>query len=173
MLRSFLLSGVACGLLIGCAGTPDADIQINSPSQDVVAPQETSPPQIPLPPSPSAEEAKAYVEEAEKTLGDLSEFAARTAWVRANFITFDTEWLEARANAHATETSVKLAMGAARFNETDADPVTRRKLDLLRLSLVLPASQKKGPPKNWPLWRPSLIRPIPPPPLPSKTRPII
>jgi peptidyl-dipeptidase A len=144
MIRSLLLTTVACGLLVGCAGTPDSDIALQSPSQSVVteAPEETTPPIFPQ--RPSAEEAKSYVEEAEKTLGDLSEFAARTAWVRANFITFDTEWLEARANAHATETSVKLAMGAARFNETDADPVTRRKLNLLRLSLVLPAAQKEG-----------------------------
>src|SRR5690606_27080702 len=45
----------------------------------------------------TVEDAERFVERAETELADDAEFAARTFWVQSNFITFDTNWLAARA----------------------------------------------------------------------------
>ncbi|MDP1738608.1 MAG: M2 family metallopeptidase [Caulobacter sp.] len=95
-------------------------------------------------PVPSAAEAKAFVERAEADLARLSQYVNRASWVRATYITEDTQWLEAKAGAEITDLATKLAIEAARFDKTDADPVTRRKLDILKRALVAPAPQRPG-----------------------------
>ena len=54
----------------------------------------TSPPPAGAAP-PTAEEARAYVEAAERELGGASEEQARIAWIYATYITYDSEWLAA------------------------------------------------------------------------------
>jgi peptidyl-dipeptidase A len=93
---------------------------------------------------PTAAEAKAFVEQAESQLATMNEYAAKASWVRANFITEDTQWLEAKATAEQSELATKLAKQAARFNGVAVDPVTARKLKLLKLYLVLPAPDRPG-----------------------------
>jgi peptidyl-dipeptidase A len=95
-------------------------------------------------PAPSAAEAKAFVEQAETQLASMNEYAAKAAWVRANFITEDTQWLEAKATAQQSELATSLAKQAARFNGVTVDPVTARKLKLLKLYLVLPPPDRPG-----------------------------
>lgn len=92
----------------------------------------------------TAEGAAAFVAEAETRLADMFEYAGRIAWVRATNITFDTMWLEARANAELTEYQVQLANAAARFNDVDVPEDVRRKLNLLRGGIVLPAPSAPG-----------------------------
>ena len=92
----------------------------------------------------TAEQAQAYVEAAERELAERSEYEGRIAWVYNTYINFDTEWLLQRSDADATEARVRLASGAGRFANLDLPPDTRRKIDLLRLSLVLPAPQREG-----------------------------
>ena len=94
--------------------------------------------------APTAEGAAAFVADAEKQLADLFEYAARVQWVRATNITFDTMWLESKVNAEVTELQVKLAGEAARFNDVQVAPDVRRKLNLLRLGIVLPAPARAG-----------------------------
>ena len=88
---------------------------------------------------PTAEEAAAFVEAAEERLAEVSEEAARAAWVQANFITEDTEFLAALANERAIGAAMEYARGAARFNDLELGDDLRRKLDLLRLALTMPA----------------------------------
>lgn len=95
-------------------------------------------------PAPTAAEAKAFVEAAEAELDKVNAFAARAAWVRANFITEDTQWLEAKSSAEQNATVTRLATEAARFNGVATDPVTARKLKLLKLYLVSPAPNRPG-----------------------------
>nr|WP_041658441.1 M2 family metallopeptidase [Asticcacaulis excentricus] len=150
MMRRLLVSVagpalVAGVLLSGCATVPAAAPIADVPTTE--APQAPALTETPAPApaaAPTAADAKAYVEEAEKKLGDLGEYAARVQWVRATYITHDTMWLESKANAQLTEEGVKYAMGAAKFNDVAVDEVTRRKLNLLRLSLVLPAADRPG-----------------------------
>jgi len=94
--------------------------------------------------APTAAEAAAFVADAEKQLAEASEYAGRVAWVRATNITYDTMWLEAKANAEYTELSVKLANEAARFNDVDVPFDVRRKLNILTQGIVLPAPNKPG-----------------------------
>ncbi|ESQ81112.1 M2 family metallopeptidase [Asticcacaulis sp. YBE204] len=136
-----LISGV---LLSGCTSMPPEAL-----IKDIVPPAPKAPSltETPAPPpvvGPTAEDAKAYVEAAEAKLATMGEYAARVQWVRNTYITYDTMWLESKANADYTEANVKLAMGAAKFNDVQVDEVTRRKLNLLKLSLTLPAADKPG-----------------------------
>jgi peptidyl-dipeptidase A len=93
---------------------------------------------------PSAADAKAFVERAETEAAAMNELANRAQWVRANFITPDTEWLEAKVNGEQKELFVRLAKEAAKFNGVAVDPVTARKLMLLKLYLSLPAPDRPG-----------------------------
>jgi len=93
---------------------------------------------------PTAADAKAFVEQAETRLAAVNEYAARAQWVRANFITEDSQWLETKANAEQNQLVTNLALEAARFNGVQTDPVTARKLKLLKLYLVSPASTRPG-----------------------------
>ncbi|MBL0967488.1 MAG: M2 family metallopeptidase [Brevundimonas sp.] len=94
--------------------------------------------------APTAEGAAAFVADAESRLAALSEEASRIQWTRATNITFDTMWLESRINAEYTELQVKLANGAAAFNDVEVPADVRRKLNLLRLGIVLPAPNRPG-----------------------------
>lgn len=93
---------------------------------------------------PTPEEAKAFIDKAEADLAKLSEYVNKASWVRATYITEDTMWLEAKAGAEMTTLATDLAVQAARYDKTAADPVTRRKLDILKRALVLPAPQRPG-----------------------------
>ena len=93
---------------------------------------------------PTAAEAKAFVDQAEAEIAANSEYVARSSWVRATYITEDTQWLEAKAQAEQTALVTRLATAAAKFDGVDADPVTLRKLKLLKLYLVLPAPDRPG-----------------------------
>ncbi|RYF94562.1 MAG: peptidase M2 family protein [Caulobacteraceae bacterium] len=94
--------------------------------------------------TPTPEEAKAFIDKAETDLAKLSEYVNKASWVRATNITEDTMWLEAKAGAEATTLATDLAVQAAKYDKTAADPVTRRKLDILKRALVLPAPQRPG-----------------------------
>ncbi len=104
----------------------------------------TAAPAVAETPAPAAAEAKAFVENAEARLDRINEFVVRAAWVRANFITEDTQWLEAKATAEHSALVTRLAKDAARFNGVATDPVTARKLKLLKLYLVAPPPERPG-----------------------------
>lgn len=89
--------------------------------------------------APTLAEAQAYVANAEVLLEKDYEIQAKTAWVQANFVTVDTNALMAKASEDATKVGVSLALGAKRFNGLDVDYDTRRKLEILKAGLILPA----------------------------------
>lgn len=144
----YLLTSAACiALLTGCATAPtDSSVVLGSGSGPgaytvPVAPEPSGPP---VAAKPTPEEARAFVDDAEKKLADLAEYDAHVQWVGATFINYDTEWLQTRADAALNEATVKYAMESAQYNDVDADPVTRRKLNLLRISQTLPAAAEPG-----------------------------
>jgi len=140
-MKRLVMSASFAALLCGCATTSTT----TPPVADNVPPIETPPaPPTPLA-SPTAADARAYADDAEKQLAALSEYDNRVQWVRSTFITFDTEWLQTKADAALNEATVKLAMGAAKFDGVaNIDPVTARKLKLLKLSQTLPAADAPG-----------------------------
>jgi peptidyl-dipeptidase A len=93
---------------------------------------------------PTAAEAKAFVEKAEAELNDIGVLAAHAEWAYETYINTDTSAVTAKIGADATELGVKYAKGAARFDKVAVDPVTRRKLTLLKLAVTLPAADRPG-----------------------------
>jgi len=89
-------------------------------------------------------DAKAFIEKAEAELAAMNEYANRVQWVRANFITEDTQWVEAKVNGEQKELFTRLAKEAAKFDGVQADAATARKLKLLKLFLSLPAPDRPG-----------------------------
>lgn len=109
--------------------------------------QQAAPAVSPVTPGaqPTAAEADAWVAAVEKEAAAMSVDASRTAWVNATYITDDTDALAARSGAQVTEKAVQWAKGAARFNGTPGLSFdTKRKLDLLRNGVGLPAPTTPG-----------------------------
>ncbi|WP_312160905.1 M2 family metallopeptidase [Phenylobacterium sp.] len=93
---------------------------------------------------PTPAEAKAFVDKAEADLAAFNQYVAKSAWVRATYITEDTQWLEAKATAEQNELTARYAREAAKYDGVAVDPVTARKLKLLKLFLVSPAPNRPG-----------------------------
>lgn len=93
----------------------------------------------------TAADADAFVERTEKALADFSVTANQVGWVNATYITDDTDAIAARANAQQTEMQVNAALEAAKYDKVAGlSPDTRRKLDLLRNAITLPAPTRAG-----------------------------
>ena len=93
----------------------------------------------------TAAQADSFVAEAEKTLGEASIFASQVAWINATYITEDTDAVVAKVGGDLTEMGVRYAKGAARFDTVAGlAPDTRRKLDILKQGLTLPAPDAPG-----------------------------
>ena len=149
MKRTLMSAAAACALSVGLGGcitivdgSWDADHAV---SVEMTGPAgSTSGPAADTGQPATAESAIAFVADAETRLAALSEEAARIQWSRATNITYDTMWLESRVNAEYTELQVELANGAAAFNGVEVPADVRRKLNLLRLGIVLPAPNRPG-----------------------------
>ena len=71
------------------------------------------------PGAPTAEEAEAFLEEAEARFLKSEVEAERAAWVLATYITHDSELVAARASERFIATTVELAQAAARFKDVE------------------------------------------------------
>src|SRR5260221_192140 len=100
-------------------------------------------PAAPLAP-PTAQDAPDFVDKAESDLAEITERSNRIAWMALTFITDDTDWLKTKVDAEMTQLQVAQAKRAALFDAFRVDPVTRRKLELLKRALVYPASDVPG-----------------------------
>ena len=63
--------------------------------------------------------------------------ASQAGWVAQNFITDDTEALDARATQALADAAAKFAKEAVRFDKVEVPADQRRQLNLLKVSLVL------------------------------------
>jgi peptidyl-dipeptidase A len=134
MMRQVSILALAT-LLAGCATASAQDMSTAS-AQPAAAVAQTE---------PSAADADAFVARAEKELADLSVIGGRAAWVNATYITDDTDTLAAHFGTIGTETSVRLANEAARYVDVPGLSYdTKRKLDILRGGIVLPAPTSAG-----------------------------
>ncbi|RZJ04739.1 MAG: peptidase M2 family protein [Brevundimonas sp.] len=147
MKRTLMTAAAVCALSIGSAGCVtvldgDRDSNDDASVSEAAADVEAAVSAADAP--ATAAGATAFVADAETRLAALSEEAARIQWTRATNITHDTMWLESKINAEYTELQVQLANGAARFNDVQVPDDVRRKLNLLRLGIVLPAPNRPG-----------------------------
>src|SRR5215813_14110827 len=89
--------------------------------------------------APTVEEAQKFMDQAESRLTELAVKVNTAAWVQQNFITYDTQALNADAQDQNTAVTTELAEQAKRFDGLKLPPDLARKFMLLRLSLTAPA----------------------------------
>ena len=95
--------------------------------------------------APTKAEAEAFVARAERELAEFSVISGRAQWVNATYITEDTDALAAYFGTIGTQMGVRFAGEAAHYLRAPGlDEVTRRKLNVLRLGLTLPAPTTEG-----------------------------
>jgi peptidyl-dipeptidase A len=100
----------------------------------------------PAPDAPAtAAGAEAFIARAERELGEFTVISSRAQWVNATYITPDTDALAAHFGTIGTEMGVRFANEAARYaNVPGLSPDIRRKLNILRGALTLPAPTTPG-----------------------------
>jgi peptidyl-dipeptidase A len=98
------------------------------------------------PPPPTAADAAAFLNGVDEQLLQLGISLNQAGWVQQNFITVDTEGINAKANQAFIEAVAKYAKDAVKFQGLELPADQRRQLDLLRLSLVMaaPGDQKEA-----------------------------
>ena len=129
-----LLAGVAFGALLAAGGV----YAYGSMQENGEPSGETTQTESAAPAAGTVEDAAAFLAATEAEIADFGEFAAHTAWVYANFITEDTEYLVSRMSAEGTELSVRQAGDTARFADTDLPLDMRRKMTMLTAGITLP-----------------------------------
>ncbi len=137
-LASFALLASLAPAASGCGGGEPAPVT-PGPTVAGVAPVSTSsPPSVSG--TPTADEAKKFIDQVDKDLRRLWVARDRAGWVNQNYITDDTEALSA-AGEEATAAYVTEAITRAkRFDGVKGiDPDTARELLLLKLAQVVPA----------------------------------
>ncbi|MCP4679995.1 MAG: M2 family metallopeptidase [Deltaproteobacteria bacterium] len=113
-----------------------ASCQAPPPPDSVPCPKE---PEVAEEVAPTAEDAAKFMKELETELLDLWIVREQSEWVKATHITHDTDLLAARANEAVMEFVGRKAEEAKRFAGLKLDDVLKRKFDLFKLSLSLPA----------------------------------
>src|ERR1035438_4126962 len=95
---------------------------------------------------PNREDARKFIDDAEQRLLVLGIDQSRADWIKDTYITDDTEALAAKVDERAINANVAYAKSATQFDGLDLDPVTARKLKLLKLSLTIatPADPKES-----------------------------
>jgi peptidyl-dipeptidase A len=98
------------------------------------------------PPAATADDAKKFIDDVNGTLLKLGVAGSQAGWVAQNFITDDTEALDARGTQQLADAGAKYAKESTRFDKAQLPPDQRRQLDLLKVSLVLatPADPKEA-----------------------------
>ncbi len=89
--------------------------------------------------APTAEEARAFVADAEARLLELGNRQQRAQWVMSTYITEDTERLAAEANKDLIAATMELAEEAKSFDGVRLPEDVARRILLLKLSLAMPA----------------------------------
>jgi len=94
--------------------------------------------------TPTIQDAKEFIQRAEKLLLASREQKARADWILANFITQDTRWAAQKAKAAHLKILTRLSIDAVRFSAIDLPADMTRKLDRLKRINNLPAPQTEG-----------------------------
>jgi peptidyl-dipeptidase A len=91
------------------------------------------------PPKPTPEQARAFVQRSNAELKALWTDWARAEWVKATYITPDTQVLAAKAHEKVLEYMSDAIRRASEFDGLDLDADTARQLHILKTSQSLPA----------------------------------
>ena len=88
-------------------------------------------------PVPTAADAQKFIDDVNASVLKLATEQQQAEWVAENFITDDTEALNARAGQAYSDAIAKYAKESTRFDKVDVPADQRRQLNLLKLALVL------------------------------------
>jgi len=86
----------------------------------------------------TVDDAKQFLAEAEKTMTGLLDESNRASWVKANFITEDTQYLEAVSSERTINAAVDFAKRAFEFDGVELPPDMRRQIERLKLGITMP-----------------------------------
>jgi len=86
---------------------------------------------------PTPDEARKFIDDAEQKLLVLGVDAGRADWIKSTYITDDTEAIAAKMDERDINATVEYAKQSTRFDGLRLDPVTERKIKLLKVSLTL------------------------------------
>jgi peptidyl-dipeptidase A len=91
-------------------------------------------------------DAQTFLTEANATMLRLSNEANQAGWVQGTYITPDTEAISARAQAAFMTAVTNYAKQAARYDNVEGPPETRRQLNVLKnaLTMAAPADPKEA-----------------------------
>ena len=96
-------------------------------------------------PAPTEAEADAFLAKVEKAMFDHSLISSRAAWINSTYISDDSDAVAAYFGAIGTTMTVDYALEAAKYATAPGLSVeTKRRLDLLRTALTLPAPTMPG-----------------------------
>jgi peptidyl-dipeptidase A len=138
MKRFFLASTCIAGLALGaCADVQTDDLES---TVDALTAAATSSVEA----RPTVQEAKEFLDAAERDIVEASRVGARAAWINANFVTEDTNSLVADASAEGSKLSTRLSNEAKRFNDVILPADMRRKIDMLKRGSNFPAPNRDG-----------------------------
>jgi peptidyl-dipeptidase A len=94
--------------------------------------------------TPTAEGARALLEEANREILRLGNASSRAGWTQSTYITVDTERMAAEANEALVNALTRYAKEAARFDGVQLPALERRQLDVLKNSLTMSAPPDPG-----------------------------
>lgn len=94
---------------------------------------------------PTVDDARAFLQEYETTMLELSTEASRAAWLLSTYIHHDSQILAAKTEERAIAANVEFAVRAAAWNDVELPDDLRRQLDLIRTSLDMPAPRDPAP----------------------------
>jgi len=97
-------------------------------------------------PAATADEARAFLKEANETILRLSNEANQAGWVQNTFITVDTEAINARASEAFMTAVTNYAKQSTRFDNVELNADERRQLTVLKnaMTMAAPADQKEA-----------------------------
>ncbi|UFN58156.1 M2 family metallopeptidase [Microbulbifer celer] len=84
-------------------------------------------------------DAEQFLEDAQARMAKMSEEVSHASWLASTYINVDSQFTEALAVERFTSLAVELAQEAAKFDDADLTPETRRMLTMLKQGLVFPA----------------------------------
>ncbi len=102
-------------------------------------PQAAKKPTASAPKKPTAADAKAFVDQANKDLKQLWSHWERNEWVKATYITHDTEVLASKAREEVMAYTSKAIKDSTKYDGLKLDADTARGIHLLKVSSSLPA----------------------------------
>src|SRR5437879_5644174 len=86
--------------------------------------------------NPTAADAQKFIADVNQTMERLATAGSQAAWVAENFITDDTQAINARENQRFIDATAKYAKEAVKYDKVDVSPDIRRQLNLLKNALT-------------------------------------